>query len=78
LSERDRIKLLACDVNTTYNKETKKEYVNYKVFDFEMADGSKPVTDDKKNANTASAKRTAFAEEGDVDEGDVPEDDLPF
>lgn len=70
LKERDRIKILECDVGTTYNKEKKAEYVNYKVFGFEMADGGKPA------GNTRQGKidkRSAFDEEG-----EVVDDRLPF
>lgn len=63
LKERDRIKVLECDVGTTYNKEKKIEYVNYKVFDFEMANGGK---------STDSGKRTAFDEEGEVIDKRLP------
>lgn len=73
LKERDRIKILECDVGTTYNKEKKTEYVNYKVFDFEMADGGKSTNTKQDKTGKAPDKRTAFDEEGDV--GD---DRLPF
>lgn len=69
LKEKDRIKILECDVGTTYDKEKKVEYVNYKVFSFEMADGSNPVAN-----NTAKPKKKAAIAE----EGEVEEDDLPF
>ena len=36
LRERDRIKLGDVDVTNRYDKETKKEFVNYVVFGFEM------------------------------------------
>ena len=36
LQEGQTIKLLRTDVSNSYNKETQKEYVNYKVFDFEI------------------------------------------
>ena len=39
LKDGDRIRLGDVDVTTTYNKEQKKEYGNYKCFDYEMADG---------------------------------------
>lgn len=65
LQPKDRIKILECDVGTTYDKEKKKEYVNYKVFDFEMADGSTP--------SASGGKKHAF----EVDDGE-PDDDLPF
>ena len=40
LKERDRIKLGDIDVSNTYDKEAKKEYVNYKVFSFEIVSGA--------------------------------------
>lgn len=72
LQPKDRIKILECDVGTTYNKEQQKEYVNYKVFDFEMADGSTPGGG---SAKAGGKKKTAFSDEGDVD---VDDGDLPF
>lgn len=71
LQPKDRIKILECDVSTTYDKERQKEYVNYKVFDFEMANGSKPGDGGNK---TGSKKKSAF----DVEDGDVDDSDLPF
>lgn len=38
LKKGDRIQLGSCDVTNSYNKETGKSYVYYKVFAFEMAD----------------------------------------
>lgn len=71
LQPKDRIKILECDVGTTYNKEQQKEYINYKVFDFEMADGSTPGG----AAKSGGSKKTAFpADEGEVDD----QDGLPF
>lgn len=73
LKERDRIKILSCDVSTSYDKDKGVGYVNYKVFDFEMADGSKPFPADKK----AQEKPTAF-EENNEPAGGEDEDNLPF
>lgn len=70
LQERDRIKILECDVTTNYNKEKGREYVNYKVFDFVMADGSTPTTD--KPAKVSPKKQAPLAEEGEVEEDDLP------
>lgn len=74
LHERDRIKILECDVGTTYDKEKKVEYVNYKVFDFEPADGNGGGNTGKTDKRTggANGKRTAFAEEGETDDSDLP------
>lgn len=69
LKEKDRIKILECDVGTTYDKEKKVEYVNYKVFGFEMADGSTPATG---TTSPAPKKKAALAEEGEVEEDDLP------
>ncbi len=72
LQAKDRIKILECDVGTTYNKEQKKEYVNYKVFDFEMADGSTPGNAAKSGSGK---KKSAFS----VDDGEVDDQDsLPY
>lgn len=70
LKPKDRIKILECDVGTSYDKEKQKEYVNYKVFDFEMADGSAP------GGSGGSSKKQPFS----VDDGepDTGSDDLPF
>ena len=38
LKERDRIVLGDVDVSNRYDKETRREYVDYKVFDFDFAE----------------------------------------
>jgi len=73
LKEKDRIKILECDVGTTFDKEKRTEYVNYKVFSFEMADGSTPAGG-KTTANTTK-KKAALVDDGEVE---VDEDGLPF
>ena len=73
LKAKDRIRILECDVGTTYNKEQQKEYVNYKVFDFEMADSNTSGNTAAKSGG--SKKKTAFS----VDDGEVDDQDgLPF
>lgn len=71
LKEKDRIKILECDVNTTYDREKKIEYVNYKVFGFEMADGS-PAPSPTATAKPAAKKTAPLVEEGEVDEDALP------
>lgn len=68
LKEKDRIKLLEVDVERTYDKDNQREYINFLVYDFEMADGpqtqsSSPSIDDMVPTNI-----------GDGEE----EEDLPF
>lgn len=65
LKERDRIKLLDVDVSTVYDKEKAKEYINYKVFDFEMADYPP-------DARLASTSFVSSPMEGDIDENALP------
>ena len=63
LKEGDRIKLGDVDVCTTYDKARGKEYVDYKVFSFEMADNS--------NFDSAPQRRSPAVDE-------LSEDNLPF
>ena len=76
LKPKDRIKILECDVGTFYDKEKKREYVNYKVFSFTMADGSQPA---QKTSHTPEKdqRRPATLEE-DLPEDDFNEEDCPF
>lgn len=65
LKERDRIKLIDVDVSNTYDKEKQKEYVNFKVFDFEMADA-------------VATQRAGSLAADNPSEGDNDADDMPF
>jgi hypothetical protein len=64
LKERDRIKILECEVTSRYDSNAKREYVDYKVFNFEMADGAP--------AKSAPQSVPAFVESNDVDGDDTP------
>lgn len=66
LKERDRIKLGDVDVTNTYDKDARKEYVNYKVFDFEAADFS------GSGSAAAPAERGTEAYQGDADDNEMP------
>ena len=74
LREKDRIKLGDVDVSTYYDKEKKKEYVTYKVFSFENANGSPSAPTG--GAQQTAPKRSALDENpanGDNDEdGELP------
>ena len=65
LRERDRIKLGDTDVSSRYDKDQRREFTNFKVFDFEYADGS-------------GSSVSSGAAESNPSEGDVDEDNLPF
>lgn len=73
LRPKDRIKLLACDVCTKYEQAKQKEYVNYKVFDFEMADNNGSGNYGNSGAEV-SKKKTAF----EVDDGEPDKVTCPF
>lgn len=66
LKARDRIKLGDVDVTNTYDREKKREYTNFKIFSFEMADGQ--------SNSSAAPKEKAKP----VDEGEPEPDNLPF
>ena len=68
LKERDRIKLLEVDVENSYDKENKKEYTNFLVYDFEMAEGNQP----QGSGGASIDDFTPVVDDGEVDE------DLPF
>lgn len=70
LHERARIKLGDIDVTTTYDGVNKREYVNYKVFDFEPADSAPP---------TAPSSPATSTSVNPMDSNDTEEEeDLPF
>lgn len=71
LHDRDRIKLGECEVTTTYDKEKKVTYVDYKVFGFEPLGGSGASTT---SSGQASGKRSAL----DEGENDIEGDNSPF
>ncbi len=68
LKERDRIKLGDVDVTRRYDKEKNREYYNFKVFSFEMADAP------AQSGNAVSNPVTANP----IDSNPVDGDALPF
>lgn len=67
LTEGSRIKLGDVDVTTRYDKEKKVEYVNYKMFSFDLDDGS------------SSSGGSAHTEpQSSVDSGELDDSNLPF
>jgi len=68
LKERDRIKLGDVDVSNSYDKESKKEYVNYKVFSFEIVNGT----------GGQATKTEAAQQEDNPAEGENDPDKIPF
>jgi hypothetical protein len=66
LKEGDRIKLGDVDVTRKYDKKKQKEYINFSVYSFEMAD-AKTTSSPQADTNTEP-----------VDSGEIETDDLPF
>jgi len=66
LKEGDRIKLGDVDVSTTYDKERNKEYINYKIFSFELSDEGQ------------SGQGTRAGARDEVQGDEFSEDMLPF
>lgn len=90
-NDRCRIKLGACDVSNRYDKEAGREYVNYTVFDFEMAESAQSDEEPEKSSRKSSgktaakktaakkpAKKAALKEDSDEDDEDDDDEDLPF
>lgn len=91
---RCRIKMGACDVSNSYDKEAGREYVNYTLFDFELADapaqndnGGKQSGGNKKKGGKPTGKKKSppppALDEDDEDEDEAlaanaDDDDLPF
>lgn len=73
LKEKDRIKLGDVDVTTWYDKIKQKEYINYRVFDFEPLQGTKTRVKQDVAQNIGST-----TDANDVAQGEIDEDDLPF
>lgn len=65
LKEKDRIKIESCDVTSKYDRDSKREYINFTIFDFEKLDNSKP----------AETKTEPKEFDGESVEGD---EELPF
>lgn len=66
LKEKDHIVLKGCDVSNWWNKEKEKEYITFKVFDFEISE---------QQNNTATNDNYS---ESNTFEGDIDDDDLPL
>lgn len=62
-----RIKLGQVDVSTYYDREKQREYVNYKVFSFDVVGEPTPTP-----AQTADPEPVA------VDDGEIDDSELPF
>lgn len=69
------IQITSCEVTTPYNAETKKGYINYAIFAFNIPEGNDNATSStkggKKSAAKAKTKKTAEVE-------DEQDDELPF
>lgn len=69
LKPKDRIKLGDVDVTNIYDHESKREYVNYKCFNFETDGGL---------SSAAPEKRYDDPQPANVDTGDFSDERLPF
>lgn len=73
LTDGDRCKIVNCGVSNSYNKETKKSYTNFVVFEIEA------LHDDRGGAKTEKPAKKASGKEKVGSEGyETPDDDLPF
>lgn len=68
------IQITSCEVTTPYNAETKKGYVNYAIFAFDLPDDNGGSSNRSKS--TAKTSRSKTKKEVPVE--DEQDDDLPF
>ena len=78
LRERDKIKILSCDVTTNYDAIKKREYINYTIFDFEKADGSSGTATATAAAPTRSRVAPIAQQADESDTATTEDDNLPF
>ena len=73
------IQIVSCEVTTPYNADTKKAYVNYAIFAFDLPEESDTnnASDKKKTTSKSSTKKTKTKKEEVVEEDDE-DNDLPF
>lgn len=76
LKKQDKIKIGNCGVTNSYNKETKKSYINFCVFSFETTDNNAPKNA-KGNANKEKVVKTKSKTKVEEPVGDEDEE-LPF
>lgn len=70
------IKILACDVTTYYSVKSKKNYINYAIFDFEEPDRK---SSDKKKDDTPKKAKKEEPEKSEEELAElVDEEELPF
>lgn len=63
----DRFQIGDCDVSSRYDKEKKKEYINFTVFSFHLGDNAQV-----KNNATETTASSAFVAVEDLDEEELP------
>lgn len=73
------IQITSCEVTTPYNAETKKGYVNYAIFAFDIPDGNdggstKSSKNSKKSTSKVSKVKTNTRDNDEIEE----DSDLPF
>ena len=71
LSDGDRCKIVNCGYSNKYNKETKKKYESFVVFEIET------MGDNKRSEKPAKAKASGKEKVG-AEGYETPDDDLPF
>ena len=76
-----RIKLGGCDVSSKYDKEAKREYVNFTLFDFYTADDEQfnsSQNSEDKSKDEEKKKSSSLLEDNSVDNTDDDDGDCPF
>lgn len=72
------IQITSCEVTTPYNAETKKSYVNYAIFAFDIPDGNSGNSTSAKNSKKSTAKASKAKTKKETPVEDESDDGLPF
>lgn len=81
LKPKDRIQIDDCEVTNKYDKEKKREYTNFTVFNFFAPGEATGAVQDLKNRKAAAAPQRSSVDRSFIDEGisgDNDEEELPF
>lgn len=68
--KRHRIKIISCEVTNRWDREAKKEYVNFAIFDFELVDDGNKNNSSNKNKKNDTSDNTSDNKTDESDESD--------
>lgn len=68
--KRQRIKIISCEVTNRWDREAKKEYVNFAIFDFELVDDGNKNNSSSNNKKNDTSNKSDNTSDNKSDESD--------